>query len=165
MFRHSNIRVDHTSCEYSELQFSKKEKEILKALAARVRELSELPRMEENRRLWKKHNSLQSECPMILCDPENGWHEIIPEETLDCSNNVARMWELTLKKQIFWVEEMKDDYVLEPVFDVPHIYSEKSWCKKGKKEIGHGFKTQLDGGASAILIVSFFNITSDINSL
>jgi hypothetical protein len=147
MFNHSNVRVDYSGCNYSNLVLSENDKTILKALAVQVREIGERPEMAEKKRLWNLHNNLKGERPMIFCDPENGWHEIIPESTLECTNDIARYWELSLKKQLFWGTKMGDDYVVEPVFDVPHVYRELPWRIRGKEALSHDFSTQQDGGA------------------
>ncbi|ADK80242.1 hypothetical protein [Sediminispirochaeta smaragdinae] len=147
MYRHLNVRVDYTDCDYSDLRMDTQDKECLTRLAARVREIAERPEMEERKRLWSRHNRLDNERPMVFADPENGWHEIIPEESLVCRNDIARHWELTLRKQIFWGDEMNDDYVVEPVFDLPHVYTETPWRIRGKEEKSLAFTTQLDGGA------------------
>lgn len=147
MYRHLNVRVDYTDCNYKDLNIDLQDGEVLRNLSLLVKELAETPLMAEKKRLWNLHNNLEGERPMILCDPENGWHEIIPEKNLLCRNDIARHWELTLRKQIFWGNTMGDDYAFEPVFDVSHVYSEKPWRIKGKEELSHGFTTQLDGGA------------------
>jgi predicted NAD/FAD-binding protein len=61
-------------------------------LAHRVRDIAERPDMAEKKRLWTLHNDLKGERPMVFCDPEHGWHEVIPESTLECSNDIARHW-------------------------------------------------------------------------
>lgn len=103
------------------------EKEVLRALAWRVRELAELPEQEEKRRLWYKHNALEGTRPLVFCDPENGWNEIITPQSLRCEGRLARHWETLLRKEIFWGESMGDDRVIEPYFDVPCVYEETSW--------------------------------------
>jgi len=110
-----------------EIQVTPKEREILRALARRVRELSELPEQEEKRRLWYRHNALERTRPVIFCDPENGWNEIIPPQSLQCEGRLARHWEMWLRKEIFWGESMGDDKVIEPYFDVPYMYEETGW--------------------------------------
>lgn len=108
-----------------EIQVTPREGEILRSLALRVRELSELPEQEEKRELWYRHNALEKTRPVIFCDPENGWNEIIPPSSLSCEGRLARHWEMFLRKEIFWGESMGDDKVIEPYFDVPYIYSLK----------------------------------------
>ena len=147
MYKHLNARLDFNDTDYSDLRISEEDKTVLTGLARQVRETAERPEMAEKKRLWTLHNNLKQERPMIFCDPENGWHEIIPESTLQCKNDLARHWELTMKKLVFWGDEMGDDYVVEAVLDVPHVYKELPWRIKGKEERSHGFSTQLDGGA------------------
>jgi hypothetical protein len=100
---------------------------ILRDLAAEVAKLAARPVEAEKRALWTAHNDLQATRPVIFCDPENGWTEIIPPHTLRCRQWMARQWEMTLRKEIFWGTRMGDDYVIEPVFRVPHVYAALDW--------------------------------------
>ena len=106
------------------LFFSKEEKQVLRKLAGEVCELAARPIEAEKRILWTKHNDLEYVCPLVFCDPENGWNEIIPENTLLCQNELARNWEMTLRKEIFWATKMGDDRVTEPYFNIPYSYTE-----------------------------------------
>ncbi len=110
-----------------DLKISKEEKAILRELAEKVAELASSPEMEEKRILWKKHNMLQKTRPVIFCDPENGWNEIITKPMLKCKGKIARRWEMDLRKEIFWGEEMGDDKPVEPYFDVPYTVSPDDW--------------------------------------
>jgi hypothetical protein len=83
--------------------------------------------MKEVRRLWKDLNSLQRTRPLVLCDPENGWNEIITEAQMKCHGKLARRWEMDLRKEIFWGEEMGDDKPVEPCFDVPYTVGPDDW--------------------------------------
>jgi hypothetical protein len=100
---------------------------ILRALAAQVAELAARPIEKEKEILWRQHNALEPTRPLIFCDPENGWNEIIPPAALTCQHELARQWEMTLRKEIFWGAQMKDDRVIRAVLDVPHVYSETDW--------------------------------------
>jgi len=117
------------------------DREILCRLAGEVAELSARPIESEKQQLWVKHNALEPTRPLIFCDPENGWNEIITADQIKCENLLARQWEMYLRKEIFWGAEMKDDYTIQPYFDVPHIHDEISW---GLKETRLGGE---DGGA------------------
>lgn len=76
---------------------------------------------------------------MIFCDPENGWNEIVPESRLRCEGELARRWEMTLRKEIFWGETMGDDRVVEPFFTVGHVHTESDWGMHERKIGGdHG---------------------------
>lgn len=103
------------------------DRQVLRRLAARQAELAARPVEDEKRRLWLGHNALEATRPVIFCDPENGWNEIITQDQLTCEGKLARSWEMKLRKEIFWGEAMGDDKVVESVFDVPPVYIESDW--------------------------------------
>jgi len=119
------------------LSFNPAERERLRSLASRVAELAARPIEKKKAALWTAHNDLQSGEPLIFCDPENGWNEIIPGSALSCRDPLARVWEMHLLKEIFWGLEMLDDRVIEPVFDVPYNYVDTGWGLH-EKRIGGG---------------------------
>lgn len=94
------------------------DRETLRLLARQVAEAAAQPIMAERRDLWRRHNDLMGLRPMVLCDPENSWQEIIREDQLVCTGDLARAWERRLRKQLFWGTQMGDDRVLEPVFEL-----------------------------------------------
>lgn len=124
-----------------DLKISPSERKILRKLADQVAEIAARPIEQEKRQLWYDHNALRITRPLIFCDPENGWNEIIMPLDLECQNNLARQWEMTLRKEIFWGTQMGDDRVIEPYFNVAHIFSETDW---GMRETKIGGK---DGGS------------------
>ncbi|MFC1508756.1 hypothetical protein ACFL60_03600 [Candidatus Omnitrophota bacterium] len=111
---------------------------ILRELAAKTAELSARPVEDELRKLWYKHNALEKTRPLIFCDPENGWNEIIGAGDMMCGGPLARDWEMKLRKEIFWAESMGDDRVTEPYFDIPYIYDEIDWGMHETKIGGGG---------------------------
>jgi len=117
------------------------EKKILRGLAKKVAEIAGKPIEKEKIELWKNHNLLKSTRPLIFCDPENGWNEIIFEDDLKCQNTLAKNWEMVLLKEIFWGEKMQDDKPVEPKFDIAYTYTESNW---GIEEKFHG---GTDGGS------------------
>jgi hypothetical protein len=117
-----------------DLQISKEDKENLRRLAEKVREIADSPVMRDTCQLWKNHNMLQKTRPVIFCDPENGWNEIITEDQMKCKGKIARRWEMDLRKEIFWGKEMGDDKPVEPYFDVPYTVSKDDW---GLEAIAH----------------------------
>jgi len=108
------------------------DRKILRTLAARVAELAALPEQETKRALWYRHNALKPTRPVIFCDPEGGWQEIIPESDLACEGDRARQWEFRLRQEIFWGASMGDDRVVEPYWDVGWEGERTDW---GIKEI------------------------------
>lgn len=109
------------------LKYSIKEKQTLRSLAGKVAELASRPIEQEKSRLWTRLNDLGDTRPLIFCDPENGWNEIITQDQIECINPLLRVWEMHLRKEIFWGEEMGDDKVIEPYFNVPYNYEDTGW--------------------------------------
>lgn len=120
-----------------DLTISPADRHILQQLAAQVAELATRPIEEEKRKLWLCHNALQPTRPLVFCDPENGWHEIFPAHRLACQGELARLWEFGLRKEVFWGAEMQDDRVIQPYFDVAHVFTTTGW----------GLVTPTEGGA------------------
>ncbi len=110
-----------------QLQMTAEDRTVLRGLAAQVAELAARPIEQDKRALWYAHNALKATRPVIFCDPENGWNEIILPGDLQCQGPLARRWEMVLRKEIFWGREMGDDRVIEPFFNVTHVYTESDW--------------------------------------
>ena len=111
---------------------------ILRSLAGRVADLATRPDEESKRELWYRHNSLEATRPLVFCDPENGWGEIITPDKLACQGELARQWEWRLRREIFWAEEIKDDRVVEAYIDIPHVHSGLEWGLTEKRIGGVG---------------------------
>ncbi|MDD2533560.1 MAG: hypothetical protein PHC86_02530 [Eubacteriales bacterium] len=147
MFSQGNFRVNFNVADKSDLTFPIADRDMLRQLAAEVAEIAARPINAEHRKLWYLHNALQTKTPLILCDPENGWNEIITEDQIQCVNDMARHWEFYLRKQIFWGNQMGDDYVVEPVFGLPYLYTETPWTVAGSHHQVTLHETKADGGA------------------
>jgi hypothetical protein len=111
----------------TDLTISDSDRAVLRSLANKVAELAARPLEEQKRELWYHHNMLLPTRPLIFCDPENGWNEIITTGLLACEGRLAREWEMALCKEVFWAEQMRDDRVVMPTFDVRHIFEETDW--------------------------------------
>jgi hypothetical protein len=111
---------------------------ILRELAQQVAELAERPVEKEKRELWYRHNALESTRPLVFCDPENGWNEILTPDTLRCEGGLARAWEWYLRREVFWGAHMRDDKVIEAVFNVGHVYTETDWGLRETRIGGEG---------------------------
>ncbi|MCP4313415.1 MAG: hypothetical protein GY790_19330, partial [Bacteroidetes bacterium] len=74
-------------------KISAKEREVLQALARKVAEIAARPAEQEKARLWTALNVLESERPLIFCDPENGWNEIITQDQILFKSPLLRVWE------------------------------------------------------------------------
>ncbi len=124
-----------------ELVIAGVDRAVLRDLAARAADLAARPCEDTKRHLWYRHNALEATRPLIFCDPEVGWNEILTDEVLQCRGELARVWEVRLRKEIFWGESMGDDRPIEPYFDLSHVHEVTDWGMHDTR-IGGG-----DGGA------------------
>lgn len=119
----------------------REEREILQDLARQVARLAELPVQEERKKLWTDHHGLKITRPLVFIDPEYAWYELIPHTQLRCHNNMARVWEFRLRKEIFWQEHIGDDRVCTKEFPVCHVFTESDLGIEMGKTKSH----QVDG--------------------
>jgi hypothetical protein len=98
-----------------------KDREPIRELASRWMELASQPVMEERARLWTALKDLHAERPMVLFET---WtvENYVREEELVCENEVLRQFERSMRQAIRQVEEIGDDYVLEPFYRVVWEY-------------------------------------------
>jgi len=95
------------------------DREILRSLATRVRDIAQRPEMAERRARWVKHNQLAGDGrPMVLCFPEGAWDEVLPPESCQCVDPLFRRWESQLRKCVHVADVLKTDQVIEPYFDM-----------------------------------------------
>jgi len=125
------------------MPISKKDKALLRELAKRVAEIASLPIMEERRKLWKHHNSLDPQRPMILVFPEGSWQELLPPSRLKCEGEEtvppglwpgrfirltgARAMEWELRRRIYYYEHLHDDTVIENQWAVRKAVTHTGW--------------------------------------
>ena len=125
------------------MAFSKKDALVLRTLAEKVSEIAMRDEQQEKHKVWYAINNLRPIRPVVFCDPENGWNEIILESDCECENALARNIEYTLRKKIFWGNCMGDDKVVDAVFELPHVYSSSGWGfgepDKIGDEYGHAY--------------------------
>jgi hypothetical protein len=76
---HGELRVNRVSAlSLTDLTLSTRDREVLRGVAGHVAELAARPIEDDKRSLWYRHNALEPTRPVIFCDPEDGWLEIIP---------------------------------------------------------------------------------------
>jgi len=119
--------IFQTKVRVDEIRISPEDAIIIKGLAEKTAGIAAKPVQKEKRNRWICHNSLKKTRPLIFCDPENGWNEIVDGSQLRCRGRLAREWEIRLHKEIFWGERMDDDRVIEPFFDLNYVYEESDW--------------------------------------
>ena len=77
-FDHTVATESTRGAQATGLAISSADREVLHTLAAQVAELAARPIEQEKRDLWYRHNALEPTRPVIFCDPEGSWKEIIP---------------------------------------------------------------------------------------
>jgi hypothetical protein len=106
------------SAPSAEPKVSSKDREILRSLAGRVREIAELPEQATRKRRLANHNALQPERPIILAFPEGAWVELLPDSSMQCEDQTLRGWEKGLRQKIYWWDHLRDDNAIEPFFNI-----------------------------------------------
>lgn len=103
------------------------DREVLRTLAGRVRQIADDAEMPKRRQRWYKHNALRGERPMVLCFPEGAWGELLPRDRMECTDEKLRGWEWGLRAKIYWWEKIRDDNAVEPFFDLGWHVSLGDW--------------------------------------
>ena len=109
------------------MPFNAHDKQILRELARRVAEIGHHPYQAERREMWRRHNGLRKTKPMVLIFPEGAWGEILPHDTLQCTDGLARGIEWHLRHKIYYWEHLRDDNVIEPRIDIGLVWSHTGW--------------------------------------
>ncbi len=129
-----------------ENRITPEEKQALRKLARRAAEIHAGPRTQERIRLWKMHNSLKPERPMILIFPEGGWREIIaaagPALQCVCREEWLKRIEWELRSQIYTFEHFESDNVMDPEAAVGKVIRNTGWGVRPR-----WIHSGMDGGA------------------
>ena len=111
------------------------EKDTLRRLAARVRDIAAEPVQAVKRGNWIEHNTLRSTNPMVLAIPEGAWLDCIPESTVVSRHPLIRGWEKRLRMMIYQHEIINDDYVTEPYFNIGWVGGFTGFKIENRQEI------------------------------
>ena len=98
------------------------DKEIVKDLGKRVKEIASLPCQSEKRSMWMSLNKKKPDRPMVLID-QVPWHEmnVDGELTLQCEDRFCREVEARLRRTLYAWKHMPVDMVVEPYLEFPKI--------------------------------------------
>ncbi|MBQ3080134.1 MAG: hypothetical protein IJC48_09095 [Clostridia bacterium] len=96
------------------------DREILRTLAARIREISEMPIQAEKRELHRAVNSKRMIRPVVLMD-ELPWNQLngSGELTLKCENAFLRRVEDVFRKTLWKYDHCPCDMLVEPFYALP----------------------------------------------
>lgn len=115
-----------------------RDREIMRSLAEKARTIAQLPEMAERKKRWISFNALKPERPMILCNPEGAWIELLPEKELLCEDEQLRQWEGQLRSSIYQWEHLRDDKIIEPWFDINRSVEISGYGVESRIEQGEG---------------------------
>lgn len=134
---------------------NKRDKEIIRELAAHTAEIAALPVQEEKRRLWRKLNAQNPERPMVMMD-QVCWNELLPDDDLmpRCEDAECRTYEILLRRILYQWRHFRVDMVVEPFIRIPKAIHNTGFGIEIKEEtvttdtandvIGHRFFNQFE---------------------
>ena len=76
---------------------------------------------------WRWHNALERVGPMVVVWPEGSWSEVLPDESLLCTEPLARAWEADLRRRLIHAEFLRDDTPVTSVFWVGWVWSDTGY--------------------------------------
>ena len=95
------------------------EQTYLRELARKQTEYAALPVMTERARLWRAHNDLQGERPMIYTETSSFEKDLLLP--LKCATSAGKALELELKRNVLNHEQIGDDRVVSSYYDVAPV--------------------------------------------
>ncbi|TKJ35950.1 MAG: hypothetical protein CEE38_13140 [Planctomycetes bacterium B3_Pla] len=105
------------------IEFSPREKDVLRKLAEKKAEIAALPVHAQKREMWTRMNRLEVTKPMLWMN-ERPWHELGIYRQCECENEFACFIEQKLRKEIYQWEHMPLDNVVENRIECPMAVSD-----------------------------------------
>jgi hypothetical protein len=144
----------------------KDERTHLRDLARRAAAHAGAPAMEERRRMWRRHNDLESPRPLVLIFPEGSWNEILPESNRRCRSYWGRWLEWELLWRITDCELYLHDKPIEPWICVPKAIHSSGWGleprrSESSQEKGAAHYEQVLGSLDDLRRMHFPQISHD----
>ena len=102
----------------------------VRSLAEQVMALAQSPEYELRRQRWRNANErCGGDRAPVWCRPAGVWSEILPQDSLTCTDALCRRIEYALRQHLYkdWVG---DDHIVEPWWGVPaawHCSQEHTW--------------------------------------
>ena len=136
---YASLFDSHQTIESTESieNIDKRDIDILRSLGEQIAKLAARDIEREKIKVWTQNNDLSPERVPIYCDPDNSWHEIIPESELLCTSKLCKEIEMQLRKDVIWGECLKDDRVIENVIRIPYVGGISDWGLFAKR-VGAG---------------------------
>jgi hypothetical protein len=95
---------------------------LVRALAEQYRELASSEEFEARRRRWRDANERRpGERAPVWLRPDSLWLELVPESTLQCTDDFCRDTERALRRELYHAA-IGDDHVFDPWWGVPACF-------------------------------------------
>jgi hypothetical protein len=119
---------------------SPKEREVLRRLAHRKAEIAHSAANAQRRDAWYRLDSGEGSRPMILAEPFGVRDAVqwMAPDALECQSDWARGIERWFHCELYLVETLKDDHVLEPVYNVPWAIKQSDYGVQVVNHHGQG---------------------------
>ncbi len=115
---------------------------ILRDLVKRYLEVCNRPQQEKVRELWRKHNSLEKTCPLVIVRGGVAFNKEIPElRDLECEDPLFRQHERALRKRLY-KSTLGDDNIFEPWLTVGAVHKCTGWGVDVERDVA-----EEDGGS------------------
>ena len=85
--------------------------------------------------MWTRFNRREPNRPMALVFPEGSCREILPEESLACTEPACRDWERDLRRRICYWEELRDDNVVDAAVASPIVHALGDVLARTKRDL------------------------------
>ncbi|NOY74242.1 MAG: hypothetical protein GXP32_00425 [Kiritimatiellaeota bacterium] len=108
----------------------KREKDLLRELAEKYKEIASKEIQDERRGLWRQKNSLCLKRPLIYIRAV-AWNEL-PESECGIEDSLFRGIETFLKKMIYQ-DSLNDDFIIEPWVSVNAVHNHYGWGMSGER--------------------------------
>jgi len=109
------------------MSISTRDRETLRELGRRVADIAAEPLQAQRAAMWRRHNDLRPERPMVLVFPEGAWREMLPREEMTCKEGLARDYEYDLRVRLYYAEHLPDDNVIEAAVYTPVVVHNTGW--------------------------------------
>jgi len=136
------------------MPISATDRDILRRLAAQLRQIADLPRQQETIRLWKALNSLRPHRPMFTID-QIPWHEMDVDGELACQaqDPWCREVETDIRRLLYRWKHMPADMAIEPEIYISKTIRNSGYGYERKEEtaaldphndvVGHYYLDQI----------------------
>ena len=115
---------------------SRKDREIIRRLAAETAEIAALPAQEQKRAMWRKLNARKPARPMVMID-QVCWNEMNVDDqlTLRCEDEECRGYEDHLRRVLYQWRHFRADMVVEPFIRVYKAVSNSGFGVRSEENI------------------------------